>query len=141
MSKLELLAPAGNLSTAIVAFESGADSVYAGLPKFNARERSKNFSFEDFETLLAWARPRGKKVYLTLNTLMKEHELPEIVELLAKVADLAPDAVIVQDIGLSKIIRDFFPSLEVHGSTQMAIHNSAGVKMAAEMGLKRVIIE
>jgi putative protease len=77
------------------------------LPKFNARERSKNFSFEDLETLLSWTRPRSKKVYLALNTLMKEHELPEVVELLAKVADLAPDAVIVQDLGLVKIIRDF----------------------------------
>lgn len=141
MSKLELLAPAGNLSTAIVAFESGADSVYAGLPKFNARERSKNFSFEDFENLLQWTRPRGKKVYLTLNTLLKEHELPEVVELLGKVAELKPDAVIVQDLGLLRIIREFFPGLELHGSTQMAIHNSAGVKLAAEMGLSRVILE
>jgi U32 family peptidase len=137
----ELLAPAGNLLAGITAFDAGADAVYAGLSKFNARERSENFSFNDMSCLIAYAHKNNRKVYVTLNTLIKEQELSEIVEFLAELARIRPDAVIVQDIGVLRIVREYFPDLEIHASTQMGLHNSAGLRVAKEMGVKRAILE
>ena len=125
----ELLAPAGNLLAGITALDAGADAVYAGLSKFNARERSDNFSFNDMSCLIAYAHKNNRKVYVTLNTLIKEQELPEIVEFIAELARIRPDAVIVQDIGVLRIVREYFPDLEIHASTQMGIHNSAGLRV------------
>ena len=137
----ELLAPAGSLAAGLTAFDFGADAVYAGLPKFNARERTENFSLEDMSKLINHAHKIEKKVYLTFNTLIKESELEEVAENLYEVACLQPDAVIVQDLGVLRMIREFFPSLEIHASTQMGIHNSAGVNFASKLGIKRVILE
>ncbi|MBE6404636.1 MAG: U32 family peptidase [Lentisphaerae bacterium] len=137
----ELLAPAGNLNTALAAFDAGADAVYAGLKKFNARERGDNFTAEEMGQLISYAHRNGKKVYLTFNTLLRDSELPEAAEALAELHYLHPDALIVQDIGAAAMIRKFFPGLEIHASTQMAIHNSAGIRTAAEMGCSRVILE
>ena len=134
----ELLAPAGNLLAGITAFDAGADAVYAGLSKFNARERSENFSFNDMSCLIAYAHKNSRKVYVTLNTLIKEQELPELLSGLARIR---PDAVIVQDLGVLRIIREYFPDMEIHASTQMGIHNSAGLRIAEEMGVKRVVLE
>ena len=138
---MELLAPASNISTALTAFECGADSIYAGLQKFNARERGDNFDYDSFGELVSYARKKGKKVYLTLNTLLKEQELSEIVDVLHIVADIRPHAIIVQDLGLLRLINRCFPCLPIHASTQMAIHNSAGVKFLAGLGVERVILE
>ena len=137
----ELLAPAGNLESAVAAFESGADAVYAGLGKFNAREMGENFSEEDMARLKGYAVKNGKKIYLTFNTLIKENELEEFGEIINKISYLEPDALIVQDTGAVQFIKDAFPSIDIHASTQMAIHNSAGVIEAAESGIKRVILE
>ncbi|MDD5697860.1 MAG: U32 family peptidase [Victivallaceae bacterium] len=137
----ELLAPAGNLLAGITAFEAGADAVYAGLSKFNARERGENFSFNDMSRLVAYARHHSRKVYVTLNTLIKERELPEIVEFLAELGRFRPDAVIVQDLGVLRIVREYFSGMEIHASTQMGFHNSAGLQVAARLGVKRVILE
>ena len=139
--KPELLAPAGNLLAGITAFNAGADAVYAGLSRFNARERSENFSFNDMSCLIAYAHKHSRKVYVTLNTLLKEQELPEIVELIAELGRMRPDAVIIQDIGVLRIIREYFPNLEIHASTQMGFHNSAGLRVADKLGAKRVILE
>ena len=139
--KPELLAPAGNLACALTAFDCGADAVYAGLSKFNARERTENFSMEEMSKLIAYARLHSRKVYVTLNTLIKESELPEMVQYLAQLARLQPDGVIVQDLGVLRIIREYFPSLQIHASTQMGFHNSPGIELAAELGVSRVIME
>jgi putative protease len=142
MNKIpEILAPAGNLDAAITAFENGADAVYAGLGKFNARERTENFKFNDYGKLMAYANKHGKKVYLTFNTLVKENELTEALNMLYRITRLQPDAVITQDIGVVRMMRQYFPHIPVHASTQMAIHNSAGVAMAEKMGIERVILE
>ena len=137
----ELLAPAGNLETALAAYDAGADAVYCGLGRFNARERAENFTVDSLARLLEYARPRGRKLYLTLNTLVKERELPEVAEYLAELVKLGPDALIVQDLGVLALAREFFPSLVLHASTQMGIHNSAGVAAAARLGVRRVILE
>lgn len=141
IKKPELLAPAGNLTCALAAFDAGADAVYAGLSRFNARERTENFSTEEMGKLIAYAHRHGKKVYLTLNTLVKEAELKDVVEMVAEVAYLRPDAVIIQDLGILYILRNYFPELVIHASTQMGIHNSAGVNVAASIGAERVILE
>ena len=141
MANIELLAPAGTPEALIAAFAAGADAVYAGLPRFNARERGENFTVENMRQAIAYAHKLHKKVYITLNTLIKESELSDLAEYVAEIADMQPDAVIVQDLGVLRMIREFFPNLVVHASTQMGIHNSAGVKMAESMGVKRVILE
>ena len=137
----ELLAPAGNAETAVAAYEAGADAVYCGLGKFNARERAENFTPETLGKVLEFARSKGRKLYLTLNTLIKENELPQVMEYLGELVKLSPDALIVQDPGVVQLVKEYFPQLVLHGSTQMGIHNSAGVAAAAAMGLKRVILE
>ncbi len=140
-SKPELLAPAGNIVSALTAFDAGADAVYAGLKRFNARERTENFTAEEMSKLLTYAHSIGKKVYVTFNTLIKDSEIREAAETLAELAVLKPDAVIIQDLGVLHLIREFFPSLTIHASTQMGIHNSEGVKTAASLGISRVILE
>lgn len=137
----ELLAPAGSPACALAAFEAGADAVYAGLAKFNARERGENFTPDMMGKVIDYAHARGKKVYVTLNTLVKEQELPEVVQTLALLQDLAPDALLVQDLGVLRIAREYFPQLELHASTQMGFHNSAGLQVASELGVKRVVLE
>ena len=137
----ELLAPAGNLACALAAFDAGADAVYAGLKKFNARERTENFSPEELSKLLAYTRRHGKKVYITFNTLIKEEELEEAYNFLALLDELRPDALILQDPGVIALAKAHFPHLILHGSTQMGIHNSAGLHTAKAMGLSRVILE
>ena len=130
---MELLSPAGNLETALAAFDGGADAVYCGLGRFNARERAENFTERTLGKLLDFARNNGKKVYLTLNTLVWESELGTLFEELLLIDRLRPDALIVQDPGVTAIIRDYFPQLPLHASTQMGIHNSAGVQLASRL--------
>ena len=140
-SKPELLAPAGNIVSALTAFDAGADAVYAGMKRFNARERTENFTSDEMSKLLTYAHSIGKKVYVTFNTLIKESEIVEAAEVLSELAVLKPDAVIIQDLGVLLLIREFFPSLTVHASTQMGIHNIEGVRTAASAGINRVILE
>ncbi len=137
----ELLAPAGNALCALAAFDAGADAIYCGLGKFNARERSENFTPETMGKIIAYAHSIKRKVFVTFNTVIKEAELPEVAENLALLASLEPDALIVQDLGVARMIREYFPELVIHASTQMGFHNSAGVAAAKEFGAERVILE
>lgn len=139
--KVELLAPAGNADCALAAFDAGADAIYAGLKKFNARERTDNFSFDEMGKIISYAGKNGRKVYVTFNTLVKEGELDEAARFLCELEQLRPDAVIVQDIGIVRMIREYFPRLTVHASTQMGLHNSAGLSFAEKLGITRVILE
>ena len=142
MTKIpELLAPAGDAECAFAAFENGADAIYAGLPKFSAREKSNNFTVTELSKISAYAKKHGKKIYLALNTLVKEVELEEIYKYLSDISELGIDAIIVQDIGVAWMIKKVFPEMTIHGSTQMGIHNSAGIEVAASMGLERIILE
>ncbi|WP_319478339.1 U32 family peptidase [Marispirochaeta aestuarii] len=137
----ELLAPAGTLSTALAAYAAGADAVYCGVGRFNAREMGTNFSYDDLSRLSQKAKTLGKRFYLTLNTLVKETEWEAFDETVQKIARLDPDAVILQDIGVARFLRTRYPQLELHASTQMGIHNSPGILEAARMGISRVILE
>ena len=141
MNMPELLSPAGTPETAMAAFDGGADAVYCGLGRFNARERAGNFTADAMGRVIEFAHRNGKKIYLTLNTLLREQELPRMMELLDEVQQLAPDALIVQDPGTLYLAQTYYPDLRLHASTQMGFHNSAGLRTAAELGFSRVILE
>lgn len=137
----ELLAPAGNPECALAAIDAGADAVYCGLGRFNARCRAENFDNGKLGSLIDFMHSKGKKLYLTFNTLLFEDELEAAGEMLSDLVQLAPDALIVHDPGVIEMVKKYFPSLTLHASTQMGIHNSSGVKALADMGIQRVILE
>ena len=138
---MELLSPAGSPACALAAFDAGADAVYAGLSKFNARERGENFTPDMMKKIVDHAHASGKKLYITLNTLLRESELPELMETLDIIDEISPDGVLVQDLGVLRLARKYYPRLILHGSTQMGFHNSAGLQLAEQLGLSRVVLE
>ena len=141
-SRPELLAPAGEKAAAYAAFAFGADAVYTGLPRFSARAEAVNLAPADLEEVCAFAHaaPRPRKVYVTLNTLVRTAECPDLVRSLALCADCGADAVIVQDLGVARLARRHFPSLRLHASTQLAIHNPEGARAAARLGFARATL-
>jgi putative protease len=136
----EILAPAGGRAQFYAALNAGADAVYLGLKGFNARARAENFTADDLRELVPLAHAHGMKVLVTLNVLVKEAELSDLVETMAALEEIAVDAVIVQDVAVATLARDLFPGLRVHASTQMAVHNLAGVRAAAALGIRRVVL-
>jgi U32 family peptidase len=136
----ELLAPAGDLESFHAAIDAGADAVYLGLDGFNARMRAKNFTARTLSTLVPYAHAKKRKIYITLNTLVKQAEIEQCVHLLYQLDRIGPDAIIVQDLGVVDMCRRYFPRLRLHASTQMSIHNSLGVKAAEDMGISRVVL-
>lgn len=139
---VELLAPAGEKAAAYAAFAFGADAVYTGLPKFSARAEAVNLSAADLEEVCAFAHgaARRRKVYVTLNTLVRMEERAEVIRALALCAECGADAVIVQDAGVARLAKRYFPELRLHASTQMAIHNAEGAREAVRLGFKRVTL-
>jgi len=138
--KPELLAPAGSLEAFFAAMEKGADAVYAGLRDFSARAKAKNFTFSQMERMTAYAHGQGKKLYVTLNTLVKEAELASLIDTLASLEAMRIDGVILQDMAVARLAREFFPGIPLHASTQMTIHNSLGVRQLEELGFERVVL-
>ena len=138
--KTELLSPAGDIEAAYSAFYFGADAIYLGLRRFSARAEATNFSSEELDEITAFAHTHGKKVYVALNTLIQENELPELITHLQICADCQVDALIIQDIGVARLIKKTFPQLTLHASTQMAIHNLSGAMALKKLGFKRVVL-
>ena len=136
----ELLAPAGNFATARTAFAAGADAVYCGLKDFSARAFADNFSFEELDGLLRVARSDGRRVYVTFNTILDESAEERAVRTLARLDEIRPDAVIVQDLGVARLCRRHFPNLVLHASTQLVAHNLEGVLALRELGFRRVVL-
>lgn len=137
---VELLAPAGNVESFIAAINAGADAIYMGLGKYNARAMAKNFDLDDYIRCLDYAHIRGVKVYLTLNTLVEDDEIKEIISMLSKLYVYGLDAVILQDIGLATIIHKVFPDLHMHASTQMSVYSLEQIKFLEDIGFKRVVL-
>ncbi len=140
--RVELLAPAGGPESAFAAFQHGADAVYLGLKKFNARAEAENFTLEELSEVVAYAHslePR-RRVFVTLNTLVRNDELAELVGALAALAEIGVDALIVQDLGVYHLVRTHFPELELHASTQLAVHNRAGAEALRQLGFTRVVL-
>ncbi len=139
--KPELLAPAGNLESFFSALDAGADAVYIGLPRFNARIRADNFSIPDLAKLIPCAHKRGARVYVTVNTQVLEEELPSFIDLVSAASLYSPDAFIVGDLGALEILRTHFPSAEIHASTMMGNFNSRILDVYAGLGVRRAILE
>lgn len=136
----ELLAPAGNLEILKGVIESGADAVYVGGSMFGARAYANNFTEEELLEAIDFAHLRGVKVYLTVNTLIKNSEFSKLYDYLLPYYKRGLDAVIVQDIGVVKAIHEYFPSLEIHTSTQMTVTGADGVRFLSQFGVTRVVM-
>ncbi|GHV94914.1 peptidase U32 [Spirochaetia bacterium] len=137
---IELLAPAGNTEALDAAIGEGADAVYLGLKDFNARMRSANFTYSQFEGALRSLRRMGKKIYVTVNTVFEQREADRMYQLLKYLAALGPDALIVQDFGVIAMARSEFPSLRLHSSTQMNIASARGANALSRHGVSRVVL-
>lgn len=137
---IELLSPVGSFDCLKAAVQNGADSVYFGADGFNARAFASNFSFDELKNAISYAKIRGVKTHLTLNTLIKDNEFDKALLIAKKAYEYGIDAIIVQDLGLSKILIDNFPNLEIHASTQMTVHNLQGVLEMENLGFKRVVL-
>lgn len=138
MTKLAL--PAGSLQAALVAFNEGADAVYLGMRNFSARKEATNFSLEDLSKLKQLANEQDKKIYVALNTLIDDSQLPEVIKTLRQIAFIGCDGVIVQDLGVARLIQSQFPSLALHGSTQLSVHTIEGVQELQRMGFTRAVL-
>ncbi len=136
----ELLAPAGNIEALDAAIGEGADAVYLGLKSFNARLRSSNFAWNQFEATVESLHRQNKKIYVTVNTVSEERELERLYRFLSYLNKIGPDGLIVQDFGVVRMCQEFFPKLELHGSTQMNVESAAGVNLLSREGLKRVVV-
>lgn len=137
---LELLSPAGSPEAVVAAVQNGADAIYMGFGGYNARRGARNFTDEEFADAITYCRVRGCKVYVTLNTLISDRETGEAVRMAGVASDLGADAILVQDLGLASVLRRVLPDMPLHASTQMSIHNLAGVEAAAEMGITRAVL-
>lgn len=135
----ELLSPAGSYEAALAALCNGADAIYLGAAAFGARA-SAGFSQEELKKVLDLFHFYGRRVYVTVNTLIKQHELSSVRDTLRMLCQAHVDAVLVQDLGVLHLIRTEFPQLCVHASTQMAIHNAAGARVACSLGMQRVVL-
>src|SRR5215212_3784344 len=133
----ELLAPAGSLEAVRAAVANGADAVYLGTSRFNARDEGAQLSLAELGEACRIAHARGRRIYLTLNVLIKPSELIDALLLLGEAVDLGIDAVIVQDLGLVRLIQRLYPDLEIHGSTQMTVHDESGASVMREIGIAR----
>ena len=137
---IELLSPAGSPEAVIAAVQNGADAVYMGMGNFNARRGAKNFTDEEFERAVRYCHVRGCKVYVTLNTLINDREVEPALQAARLASEVGTDGIIIQDLGLISAVRQYLPDIPLHASTQMSIHNLAGVEAAAELGITRAVL-
>jgi putative protease len=136
----ELLAPAGSLDAERAALANGADAVYLGAERFNARDEGAQLTLDEVAEACRLAHERGRRIYLTLNILTKPAELADALMFLGEAIDRGVDAAIVQDVGLVRLIQRVYPGFEIHGSTQMTVHDETGARVMAELGIERVVL-
>src|SRR3989454_6595246 len=136
----ELLAPAGDWECAKAAVENGADAIYFGLDRFNARMRAHNFTEADLPKLMEFLHRRGVRGYVTFNTLVFANELADSEQYLRSIIAAGVDAAIVQDVGICRLIRRLSPDFPIHASTQMTITSLGGVEFARELGCSLVVL-
>ena len=140
MEKIELLAPAGSMESLIAAITNGADAIYLGGNKFSARAYASNFDNETMEKAVDYAHGYGVKVYVTINTLIKENEFQEAMDYVGFLYRIGVDALIIQDTGIVNKIREDYPDFEIHASTQMSIHNGEGALFFRDNGFLRIVL-
>ncbi len=136
----EIVAPAGNLASGLYALMGGADAVYFGLPRFSARKAAENLTLSDVRRLKGVAALHGKKIYAAINTIIAEDEWADAERAVAEAALADVDGIIIQDLGLADFVRQAYPQMSLHGSTQLAVHNAPGLEAAAELGFRRVVL-
>ena len=139
-TKMELLAPAGDWEALLAALAGGADAVYLGSKAFSARQYASNFDRDRLQQATDLLHLHHKKIYVTVNTLISDTEMPEALKLLEYIYNIGVDAVIIQDLGLINLARKHLPELELHASTQMTVHNAAGALFLKKLGIKRVVL-
>lgn len=137
---VELLAPAGNLESLDAAIGEGADAVYLGLKSFNARLRTTNFAWNQFEAAVDSIHKQHKKIYVTVNTVCEENETERLYRFLAYLNEVNPDGLIVQDYAVIRMVQDYFPNLKLHASTQMNVESSNAVRLLQKEGLTRMVL-
>ncbi len=137
---VELLAPAGNVESLDAAIGEGADAVYLGLKSFNARMRTTNFAWNQFEGAVESLHRQHKKVYVTVNTVCEERETERLYRFLSYLKEVGPDGLIVQDYAVMRLAQEFFPDIELHASTQMNVESSAAVRLLQKNGIKRIVL-
>jgi putative protease len=138
--KSELLLPVGNMNMCLAAIHNGADAIYVGMPHFNARGRTTDFSVEELKEMIETCHLYGVRVNLAFNVVIFENEIPEVIKLLKLVLPLAPDALIVQDVGLAKLVREMAPNQVIHGSTQMTVTNHEAMTLLSDLKIKRFVL-
>lgn len=136
----ELLAPAGSLDAVRAAIANGANAIYLGASQFNARDEGAQLSLDDLEVAVELAHRHQVRIYLTFNVLIKTHELSDALHYLGECIDRGIDAAIVQDVGVVRLIQQVYPQLEIHGSTQMTVHDASGAKVMERLGVERVVL-
>src|SRR6185312_10512810 len=136
----ELLSPAGSLDAVRAALANGADAVYLGAERFNARDEGAQLTLDDLAEACRLARSRGRRIYLTLNTLLKPSELADALTLLGECLDRGIHAAIVQDLGLVRLAQQVYPGVELHGSTQLTVHDPDGAAFLSALGIERVVL-
>lgn len=137
---VELLAPAGNIESLEAAIGEGADAVYLGLKSFNARMRTTNFAWNQFEATVETLHRQNKKVYVTVNTVSEERETERLYRFLSYLNEVGPDGLIVQDYAIMRMAQEFFPNLELHASTQMNVESTNAVRLLQKNGVKRMVL-
>ncbi len=140
IQKSELLLPVGNMNMCLAAIHNGADAIYVGMPHFNARGRTTDFSVDELKEMIQTCHLYGVKVNLAFNVVIFEEEFIEVIELLNLVLPLAPDAIIVQDVGLARLIREIAPHQIIHGSTQMTVTNHEAMTLLDDLSIKRFVL-
>lgn len=136
--KIELLAPGGDIEAVKAAIVAGANAVYCGLDAFNARNRASNLSLDELSGAIRLAHEHGTEIFLTLNVVILEHEIPILVKLLNQIVNIGIDGIIVQDLALFNIVKKYFPTLDIHASTQMTTHNEGQILFLSKIGASRV---
>ena len=139
-NKVEILAPAGSMDALTAAARCGANAVYLGAGDFNARRNAENFTEKELREAIEYCHIRGIKVYLTLNTLVSDAEIPSALELISCVCAMGVDALIIQDLGIVELVKQVAPDMPLHASTQMSVMNVAGFKKLEELGFKRAVL-
>lgn len=140
MKKIEILAPAGNLDSLLAGIHSGADAVYFGYGELNARRNAKNFDEQSLAEASRLCKERGVKMHMTVNTMVYDREYDEVLRTLEIACKYGIDALIVQDLGVAKIVREAAPEMKMHASTQLTVHNVSGAWQAKELGFSRVVL-
>lgn len=136
----ELLCPVGNMEMALAAIHNGADAIYVGFPYFNARGRSHDFEIEELREIIQTCHLYGVRTHLALNILIFPHEIKAVIEGLAKVLPLKPDALIIQDLGLAKLVRQMAPDQVIHASTQMTVTNHEAIHLVEDLNIRRFVL-